>query len=178
MSAVPGGGVRRHRGPLELGDLLCEVRRPVDAGELELEVVAGRGVEVDQAHTEDALEEALVRRDVLQALVRRRVIRAPGDRARRRPLPWRFLSSRGFSARRAPVAPAVPRGHGGSRKPQTGRRQRRGGPRSHWRWRSRVVATRQSRRAPEIHLRAVAAAAVPLRRGWAQIGGRLSPARR
>ena len=68
-----------HRGALELGDLAREPGGIVDAGELEVEVVAGGGVEVDEADAEHALEEALVGLDVLQALVRRRVVGARED---------------------------------------------------------------------------------------------------
>ena len=51
----------------------------VDADELEVEVVTRRRVEVDEAHAENALDQALVGLDVLQALVRRRMVGARED---------------------------------------------------------------------------------------------------
>src|SRR3954447_275724 len=52
--------VALHRGALQLRDLAREPRGVVDPAELEVEVVARRRVEVDEADAEHALQEALV----------------------------------------------------------------------------------------------------------------------
>src|SRR6185437_8165016 len=71
--------VRLHRRALELRDLAREPCGIVDADELEVEIVARGGVEVDEADLEHALDQALVGLDVLETLVRRRVVCARED---------------------------------------------------------------------------------------------------